>query len=90
MTRISGPKPVLFKAHIDHLENPNRDVWALSFRSRYLVLLHISFLCATETANTGRRRQPRAWITGRGEVWLSEDKSVAQIRSREFVYHPQP
>jgi hypothetical protein len=84
VTCISGPRPVRWRLHIDHLDNADGDVWALSFAGRYLTVRHVWVRGAARELATvfrGRRaRQPRAFLTGVGMIWLSADKQRAQIR----------
>lgn len=80
MRVISGPRPVRFRLHVDHLSNPKRDVWALQFRRRYLTLRRVAVRVPVETVFRGASaRQPRAFLTGRGAVALSTDKTAAVI-----------
>jgi hypothetical protein len=90
---ISGPRPVTFRLHIDHLDNvtfrlhidhldnAGGEVWALSFARRYLTVRRVQVVGVLETVFRGRRAtQPRAFLTGIGSIWLSADKREARIR----------
>lgn len=80
MRRISGRRPVRFRLHIDHLANPDRDVWALSFPRRYLTVRRVRVDVATRTHFRGlKARQPKAFITGVGTITLSANKQHARI-----------
>lgn len=80
MTRISGARPVRFRLHIDHIENPERDVWAVRFGRTYLTVRSVRVYPPIATIFRGAKaRQPRAFLTGHGTIYLSADKRKAVI-----------
>jgi hypothetical protein len=76
MKRISGKRPVKFRAHVDHIDNANGRVCAIRFGRRYLTVSQITFLYLDHPLEFGPRRvrQPRLSIDGVGTIWLSKDR----------------
>lgn len=74
MTGSRG-RPVNFKLHIDHIDNPEKDVWVVEWGSHY-VTAHQVWCEVPLHATPVKQRQPRASLSGRGIVrvtpWLHE------------------
>jgi hypothetical protein len=66
--RALSTKPRAFWLHVDHLENPDRDVWAVQSGRRYHTATHVQVEVPMETVFRGDRvkRQPKAYLRGKG------------------------
>lgn len=57
-----------FKIHIDAFDAPYQRVWAVQTGGRYLTARRVVCRVPTESVYRGRRRQPWAFLRGRGVV----------------------
>jgi hypothetical protein len=76
---------VIFRIHIDHMDNPKGDIWAVSWNEgdcrRHRTANFVQCRRPTITVFRGPKgRQPRAFLEGLGEIWRSLDGLVVQIR----------
>jgi hypothetical protein len=65
---------VKFQLHIDHIDNPDGDVWAVRYGKTYktahrFVMYGVPVLVGDEV----RATQPRAFVSGRGRVQVIAD-----------------
>jgi hypothetical protein len=67
MVTGSRGKRVTFKLHIDHIDNPDKDVWVVEWKGRYITA-HQIWCEVPLHARRVRERQPRAFLVGRGVV----------------------
>src|SRR6267142_1320236 len=63
----SRGRRVTFKLHIDHIDNPDGDVWVVEWPGHY-VTAHQVWCEVPLHATPVRQRQPRASLSGRGVV----------------------
>jgi hypothetical protein len=72
--------PVDFMLHIDHIENPAGDVWALQYKKRYFTLKSINCFVPLHTVFRGMDGpQPRAYLSGFGYIDVCETTQSATI-----------
>jgi hypothetical protein len=66
---LTKRKPYSFKLHIDHLENPDKDVWAVQWNGHYFTATEVRVFVPVCTVFKGMQsKQPRAYLVGRGVV----------------------
>ena len=70
-----------FRVHIDHLDNPDGDVWAVHQNRQYRTVHQVLIIdVPTVTVFAGPSApQPRAFVTGRGLV------RILTIRGQRFA-----
>jgi hypothetical protein len=80
MTRLTGTRPVRFRVHVDHVDNPKGDVYAISFGKRYITAQQFAFVqVPIVEGKPVRKKQPRIFLEGYGTIWRSDDKATVII-----------
>jgi hypothetical protein len=69
------PRVVRFKLHIDHIDNEDKDVWAVSYGKKYITAHSLIIVQMSCEGVPVRKRQPRAFLTGYGVVRVIEHRS---------------
>ena len=70
-----------FRVHIDHIDNPKGDVWAVSYGTKYLTAHSIEIVGVPRVVGCEvRQKQPRAFLSGVGAVSILWHEGKRTIR----------